>query len=197
MIGLHPTSVKENYKDELSKVEEYLDDDRIIAIGEIGIDLYWDRTHLEEQETVFRQQLRWARSRGLPVVIHARNSFDEIFGIMDEEYEEGLKGVFHSFTGTPEQVKKVCTYDFYIGINGIATFKNAGLEETIRSIPLNRILIETDAPFLAPVPYRGKRNESSYVTHVADRIAQLFDITREEIAALTTSNALSLFNKAA
>ncbi len=195
MIGLHPTSVKENYEDELKEVEEKLDDERFIAIGEIGMDLYWDKTFIKEQQAAFQQQLRWAKLHGLPVVIHARDSFEEIFEVMDREYSEGLTGVFHSFTGTPQQVEKINSYDFYIGINGIATFKNAGLEDIVGCIPLNRLLVETDAPYLAPVPYRGKRNESSYVRFVAQKIADIRNMTIEEIASVTSSNALALFQK--
>ncbi|MFC2090139.1 TatD family hydrolase [Bacteroidota bacterium] len=196
MIGLHPTSVKDNYLEELDRIEGYLHDSRFIAIGETGIDLYWDKTFIKEQQDAFRKQLRWAKTLNLPVVIHARESFNEIFHIMDEENSDELHGVFHSFTGTIAQVEKIQTYNFYIGINGISTFKNADLSDTITSIPLDKLLIETDAPFLAPVPYRGKRNESSYVTHVAERVAQLFNKDIDEIASRTTTNALSLFKKA-
>ncbi|MEX0987930.1 MAG: TatD family hydrolase [Bacteroidales bacterium] len=196
MMGLHPTSVKENYQDELAIIREKTDNNRYIAIGEIGIDLYWDKTYLEQQRDAFRTQLRWAKQQSLPVVIHARDSFEEIFEIMDQEHAPGLTGVFHSFTGNMDQLRKILAYGFYVGINGIVTFKNAGLEEVVKEIPEDRLLIETDAPYLAPVPYRGKRNESSYVTEVAGKIAQIIDRNIAGVASLTTKNALNLFKKA-
>lgn len=196
MMGLHPTSVKENYSDELSFIEEQLSSNQVIAIGEIGIDLYWDKTFLEEQKLVFRTQLNWAKERALPVVIHARDSFSEIFEVMDQEYSPDLKGVFHSFTGNADQVKKILSYGFYIGINGIVTFKNSGLDQIVKDIPVEKLLVETDAPFLAPTPFRGKRNESSYVTKVAGRIAEIKKVDQSELANITTQNALSLFTNA-
>lgn len=197
MIGLHPTSVKENYSEELERIKTHLGDSQFIAIGEIGIDLYWDKTYLKEQEIVFRQQLSWARTHDLPVVIHARESFNEIFNIMDEENLEGLSGVFHSFTGNEEQAMKALSYNFYIGINGIVTFKNSGLENVVRTIPRDKLLLETDAPFLAPVPYRGKRNESSYITDIAKKIASIYETDISSVAAFTTLNALELFKRVA
>ena len=194
MMGLHPTSVKENYSEELSFIEEQLNINQVIAVGEIGIDLYWDKTFLEEQQLVFRTQLNWAKERALPVVIHARDSFNEIFEVMDQEYTPDLKGVFHSFTGNKEQVKKILSYGFYIGINGIVTFKNTGLDQVVKDIPVEKLLVETDAPFLAPTPYRGKRNESSYVAKVAKKIAEIKELGTDELANITTQNALSLFN---
>ena len=196
MIGLHPTSVKKDYKKELASLEQYLSDERIIAVGEIGMDLYWDRTFLNEQKDAFRQQLRWAKESGLPVVIHARESFNEIFEVLDAEADRSLRGVFHSFTGTSEDIEKILSYDFYIGINGIVTFKNAGLDQIAANIPSSRLLIETDAPFLAPVPYRGKRNESAYVTEVAAKMASIYDMELPELAEITTRNAFDLFPKA-
>lgn len=194
MMGLHPTSVKENYSEELSFIEEQLNSNQVIAVGEIGIDLYWDKTLLEEQKLVFRTQLNWAKERALPVVIHARDSFSEIFEVMDQEYSPDLKGVFHSFTGNADQVKKILSYGFYIGINGIVTFKNSGLDQIVKDIPVEKLLVETDAPFLAPTPYRGKRNESSYVTKVAEKIAEIKKMEQDELANITTQNALSLFS---
>ncbi|MEX0983377.1 MAG: TatD family hydrolase [Bacteroidales bacterium] len=196
MIGLHPTSVKENYNEELKLVKEQLKNNHFIAVGEIGIDLYWDRSFLYEQQSAFEKQLNLAKENNLPVVIHARESFDEIFVILDQKYTPELTGVFHSFTGNIDQAKKILSYDFYIGINGIVTFKNSGLDNVVKEIPLDRLLIETDAPFLAPVPYRGKRNESSYVTEVAKKIAGIKELELEELANITTRNALSLFTKA-
>lgn len=196
MIGLHPSSVKENYKQELEIHKKYILNERFIAIGEIGIDLYWDKTFIKEQQAAFREQLQWAKITKLPVVIHARDSFDEIFEILDEENDENLNGVFHSFTGNAEHVKKILSYGFYIGINGIVTFKNSGLEHIVKNIPIESLLIETDSPFLAPVPYRGKRNESYYVIEVAEKISSIYSKTIESIATSTSRNALNLFKKA-
>lgn len=196
MMGLHPTSVKENYREELEIIGAALRKGSYIAVGEIGIDLYWDKTFLSEQQDAFRTQLEWAIEVGLPVVIHARESFREIFDIMDEMANANLTGVFHSFTGNSEQVKKALSYGFFIGINGIVTFKNSGLDSVAQEIPLERLLLETDAPFLAPVPHRGKRNESAYVTEIAAKIAGIHDTDLAEIAKITTQNARKLFKKA-
>lgn len=193
MMALHPTSVKEDYRNQLATIEQHIDDVRIVAIGESGIDLYWDTTFIKEQEEVFRTQINWAKERNLPLVIHARDSFQEIFRIMDDEGGDGLKGVFHSFTGTRKDLIKALSFDFMIGINGIVTFKNSNLGEVVQEIPLERLLLETDAPFLSPVPYRGRRNESSYLVGIASRIAEIYNLTKEEIAQVTTQNALRLF----
>ena len=193
MMALHPTSVKEDYRDQLAVMGQHLEDVRIIAIGETGIDLYWDTTFIKEQEEVFRTQINWAKERNLPLVIHARDSFQEIFRILDDEGGDGLKGVFHSFTGTREDLKKALSYSFMIGINGIVTFKNSNLGEVVREIPLEQLLLETDSPFLSPVPYRGKRNESSYLVEIAAKVAEIYNLTKEEIGQVTTQNALQLF----
>ncbi len=193
MMALHPTSVKEDYRDQLAVMGQHLEDVRIIAIGEAGIDLYWDTTFIKEQEEVFRTQINWAKERNLPLVIHARDSFQEIFRILDDEGGDGLKGVFHSFTGTREDLKKALSYNFMIGINGIVTFKNSNLGEVVREIPVEQLLMETDSPFLSPVPYRGKRNESSYLVEIAAKVAEIYNLTKEEIGQVTTQNALQLF----
>ena len=193
MMGFHPTSVKENYREEVRSIEKHLDNHNIIAIGETGIDLYWDKTFIREQEEAFKIQIQWARELKLPLVIHARDSFDEIFTAMDETGTEGLRGVFHSFTGTEETLQKALSYDFMIGINGIATFKNSNLAEVVKSIPMDRLLLETDAPYLAPVPYRGKRNESSYLVEIAAKVAEIHNLTKEEIGKITSRNAGQLF----
>lgn len=193
MIGLHPTSVKKNYREELAHVETALQKPGIIAIGETGIDLYWDKTHLKEQEEAFTAQIGWAMELDLPLVIHARDSFREIFRILDKSGGPGLRGVFHSFTGGMEELKQALSYNFMIGINGIVTFKNSGLGALVSSIPKNRLLLETDAPFLAPVPYRGKRNESSYLLETAAKVAEIYNLSREEIARITSANAEQLF----
>jgi TatD DNase family protein len=195
MMGLHPTSVKEDYRKELEIVRRNLDKQDWVAIGECGIDLYWDATYLEAQEEVFRAQIGWARSLGLPLVIHARDSFPELFRILDEEQDGALTGVFHSFTGTRKDLDQALSYGFYIGINGIVTFKNSGLANVVQALPPERLLLETDAPFLAPAPHRGRRNESSYLVHVAAKVAEIFNLSLQELADLTSRNAENLFPK--
>ena len=193
MAGLHPGSVRENYMGELRNIEAVLERPDIIAIGETGIDLYWDRTFLKQQEEVFTTQIRWAMELDLPIVIHARDSFTEIFRVLDRAGGSKLRGVFHSFTGGPSELERALSYNFMIGINGIVTFKNSKLDEVVRMIPLNSLLLETDSPFLAPVPYRGKRNESSYLTEIAAKISEIYNLATGEIARITTSNAEQLF----
>ena len=195
MMGLHPTSVKKNFREELKTIENHLDRTGIIAIGETGIDLYWDKTFLLEQKEVFKAQIGWAKERKLPLVIHARDSFHEIFQVLDEVGGTGLRGVFHSFTGSLSDLEKALSYDFMIGINGIVTFKNSNLGEVVQSIPKDRLLLETDAPFLAPVPHRGKRNESSYLVHIAAKIAGIYNLTLEEVEEMTSRNAEQLFQQ--
>jgi len=193
MMGLHPTSVKENYLDELRLIKAALENKEIIAIGETGIDLYWDKTFLKEQEEAFATQIGWALELDLPLVIHARDSFQEIFHVLDREGSPDLRGVFHSFTGGTEDLERALAFNFMIGINGIVTFKNSDLSEVVRSIPTNRLLLETDSPFLAPHPYRGRRNESSYLVETAKKVAEIYNLTREELARITSSNAEQLF----
>jgi TatD DNase family protein len=193
MMGLHPTSVKENYLEELRRIEEALDHKDIIAIGETGIDLYWDKTFLKEQEEVFTTQIGWAMEFDLPLVIHARDSFREIFSVLDSAGGSALRGVFHSFTGDPDELERALSYNFMIGINGIVTFKNSNLGEVVKAIPTNRLLLETDSPFLAPVPYRGKRNESSYLVETAVKVAEIYNLSKEEVASVTSENAEQLF----
>ena len=193
MMGLHPTSVKDNYLEELGRIEQQLDQPGIIGIGETGMDLYWDKTFVREQEAVFKTQIGWAKERGLPLVVHARDSFREIFAVLDETGTDGLRGVFHSFTGGTAELDKALSYGFMIGINGIVTFKNSDLGEVVRSIPPDRLLLETDAPFLAPVPRRGRRNESSYLVHIASKVGEIYNLTAEESGAVTSRNAESLF----
>lgn len=193
MMGLHPTSVKENYLEELELVEAALQRPGIIAIGETGIDLYWDKSYLKEQEEAFSSQIRWAMELDLPLVIHARDSFPEIFRVLDRAGGPELHGVFHSFTGGPDELEQALSYNFMIGINGIVTFKNSDLGEVVRAIPTNRLLLETDSPFLAPVPHRGKRNESSYLVEIAAKVAEIHNLTREEVARITSTNAEQLF----
>jgi len=193
MMGLHPTSVKENYLEELKLIENQLHKEGIIAIGETGIDLYWDQSTLKQQEEVFHAQIKWAMELDLPLVIHARDSFPEIFRALEKAGGPDLKGVFHSFTGTNEDLKRALSFGFMIGINGIVTFKNSGLAEVVQSIPITKLLLETDAPFLAPHPHRGRRNESSYLPEIAAKVAEIHNLSLEELANITTNNAELLF----
>jgi TatD DNase family protein len=195
MIGLHPTSVEDDYLDELSKMKEWLKNEKFVAIGEIGMDLYWDKTFVEEQKIVFEQQIDWAIEFNLPIVIHSRDAFDEIFEIMDRKWTPQLKGVFHSFTGTKEQAEKIVTdYQFLLGINGIVTFKNAQFANYLPQIDLKHIVLETDSPYLAPEPKRGQRNESSFMFYTARKVAELYGIDMQTISEMTSQNANALFN---
>ena len=193
LMGLHPTSVGEDYQEELELVEFWLKKRKFYGIGEIGIDLYWESTYLEEQIIAFRHQVNLAKKYQLPIVIHVRESFDEVFEVVEELKDDDLFGVFHSFTGTVEQAQKVLHLRFKIGVGGIVTFKNSGLDQVIRQIDPRNLILETDSPYLTPVPYRGKRNESSYLIHVARKIAELHDTSVNEIAKITTENAIKLF----
>ena len=193
MMGLHPTSVKENYLEELRIIESHLERKDIIAIGETGIDLYWDQSFLKQQEEAFHTQIRWAMELDLPLVIHARDSFPEIFRVLEKSGGPGLKGVFHSFTGTYEDLERALSFNFLIGINGIVTFKNSGLSEVVQSIPIDKLLLETDAPFLAPHPHRGRRNESSYLPKIAAKVAEIHNLSLEELATVTSNNTKQLF----
>ena len=193
MMGLHPCSVKENYEEEAETVESYARRGGFIAIGEAGIDLYWDKTYIKEQFIAFERQIKLALELGLPLVIHARESFAEIFSVLDTYRNSGLRGVFHSFTGGPAEAEKIKDYDFYYGINGIVTFKNSGLANTVREISKDRILLETDSPYLSPVPKRGKRNESLHLIYINEYLAKLFEVSPAEMAALTEKNASELF----
>jgi len=193
MMGLHPTSVKENYKEELQTIENLLVKEKFFAIGEIGIDLYWDKTFRSEQEEAFRYQIDLAKKHNLPIVIHARESFDEIFTVMHDVMDEKLRGVFHAFTGNDIQARQIIEWGFKIGIGGIVTFKNSGLDKIVNNIDINHIVLETDSPYLAPVPKRGKRNESAYITYIAQKIAEIKSIDIEKVAEITTKNAKQLF----
>ncbi|MDR2679707.1 MAG: TatD family hydrolase [Tannerella sp.] len=195
MTGLHPTSVKKDYVKEMQLIEKTLAKRRYYAIGEIGIDLYWDKTYLKEQKTVFEEQLRWSIDLQLPVAIHTRESLDEALDCIYNVGADRLKGVFHCFGGTIDEWNKISELSsFYIGIGGIITFKNNTLAEILEQIPVERILLETDAPYLAPVPYRGKRNEPAYIIKTAERVAECYKMTMEEIAKYTFQSALALFN---
>ena len=196
MMGLHPCSVEANWEVVLAEMKQHLEKRKYVAIGEIGIDLYWDKTFVEEQKAAFRTQIRWAKEMGLPIVIHARDSFPEIYEVLDEENDERLKGIFHCFTGTIEDVNKINAYGgFYFGIGGVVTYKKSELPEVLPHIPFDRLLLETDAPYLPPVPFRGKRNESAYVVHTAEKIAEILELPFLQIRDITTQNALTLFGK--
>jgi len=193
MSGLHPVSVKENYKDELDFVAKSLTDHNYVAVGEIGIDLYWDKTFLKQQQDAFEFQIRLAISNDLPIVIHCREGFDEIFEILDAEKCEKLRGVFHCFTGTLDQAKRAINLGFKLGIGGVVTFKNGGIDKFINQISINNIVLETDSPYLSPVPFRGKRNESSYIKYVLSKLSELYGISENELAKLTTENSKNIF----
>jgi len=193
LIGLHPTSVKEDFRKELQIMEYWFEKRNFSGIGEIGIDLYWDKTFINEQTETFRIQIGWAKKRRIPIVIHVRDSFQEVFEVLQQEKEETLTGVFHSFTGNAEQAAQVIDLGFKIGIGGIVTFKNSGLDAIVQQIDLQHILLETDAPWLAPVPHRGRRNETAFITAVAAKIALLHETSIEEVARITTQNAQQLF----
>jgi len=193
MMGLHPTSVKENYKEELNHVKEMIDKRSFYAIGEIGIDLYWDKTFLTQQQEAFRTQIQWAKEKKLPIVIHCRDAFDEIFEVLESEKDENLFGIFHCFTGTEEQAQRAISYNMKLGIGGVVTFKNGKIDKFLNQIPLEHIVLETDSPYLAPTPYRGKRNESSYITNVIDKLVDIYGLTFDEIAKITTQNSKDVF----
>ena len=193
MSGLHPVSVKENYKDELGLVVKSLKDHNYVAIGEIGIDLYWDKTFLKQQQDAFEFQIRLAISNDLPIVIHCREGFDEIFEILDGEKCSKLRGVFHCFTGTLKQANRAINLGFKLGIGGVVTFKNGGIDKFINQIDIKNIVLETDSPYLSPVPFRGKRNESSYIKYVLSKLSELYGISEEQLAKLTTENSKKIF----
>lgn len=193
LMGLHPTSVAADYKEELEAIEYWLDKHKFYGIGEIGVDLYWDRTFINEQKDAFRYQIKLAKSNKFPIVIHLRNSFDEVFEIVQQEQDGSLKGIFHCFTGDEVEAKKIIDLGFLLGIGGVLTFKNSNLSEVIEKIDLKNLVLETDSPYLAPVPKRGRRNESSYLVYVAQKLAEVYQIPIEEVAEITTSNARNIF----
>ncbi len=193
MLGLHPCDVKANYQNELDLIRQAKDQAKIYAVGEIGIDLYWDKTTLSFQQEAFRQQIAWAKELDLPIVIHCREAFDEIFDILTELKDDKLRGIFHCFTGTAEQAAKVIELDFYLGIGGVLTYKNSGLDKAITHVSLDHIVLETDSPYLTPVPFRGKPNESSYLIYVAQKLADLKQVSIEEVARITTLNSKVIF----
>ena len=192
MIGLHPCSVKDDYEKEISIIEKYLSTRSFIAIGEIGLDFYWDKTFVNQQYDAFNKQIEIALNNHLPIAIHSRNATDECLDVVSKY--PNIKGVFHCFSGNIEQAKKAIDLGFMLGIGGVVTFKNAGLDKVIEAIGINNVILETDAPYLAPVPYRGKRNEPSYLKIIADKIATLTNMDIEDVIKTTTLNASKLFS---
>ena len=193
MTGLHPTHVNNDYNKELDHIVQQLDDREFFAIGEIGIDLHWDKTTLELQQNAFRFQIQLAKKYKLPIVIHCRDAFNEVFEILELEKSDDLNGVFHCFTGTYEQAKKAISYNMKLGIGGVITFKNGNIDSFLSKIDLSDIVLETDAPYLSPVPYRGKRNESSYLINILEKVASIYSVDKEEIANITTQNSIDIF----
>ena len=194
MMGLHPCSVKERYKQDLKIVEEYLGKRRFVAVGETGLDFYWDKTFIKEQYESFQTQIGWAKLYDIPVVIHSRNSIDECISTIKENQQGNLKGVFHCFSGDEKQAKAIIDLGFYLGIGGVVSFKNSGLDKVMSDIDMKNVVLETDAPYLAPVPFRGKRNECSYLKYVVEKLAEIKNVSEGDIASVTTKNAKELFN---
>jgi len=193
MLGLHPCSVKAGWEDELNAIMNALGDHKIYAIGEIGIDLYWEKTTLPEQLLAFKKQINWAKSLKLPIVIHCRDAFNEVFEVLEQEKDDDLRGILHCFTGTLEHAERAIALGFYLGIGGVVTYKNAGLDKILPQIDLKHIVLETDSPYLSPVPYRGKPNESSYLIYVAQKVAELHQVSIETVADITTANSKLIF----
>ncbi|MCH2490328.1 MAG: TatD family hydrolase [Flavobacteriales bacterium] len=193
MMGLHPTSVKENYEAELRHVTTQLEKRTFYAIGEIGIDLYWDRSTLSIQKKALKQQIQLAKKHKLPIVIHCRDAFDEIFEVLETEKDENLFGIFHCFTGTLAQAERAISFNMKLGIGGVVTFKNGKIDTFLHQIPLKHIVLETDSPYLSPVPYRGKRNESSYLSLICKKVAEIYGVSEEEVARTTTKNSKDTF----
>ncbi len=194
MMGLHPCSVDENWEATLHTLRSHIDSRKYIAIGEIGVDLYWDKTFREAQMEAFRRQINWAKEKQWPIVIHARDSFPEIFEVIDQENDDRLRGIFHCFTGTAEDAKKIDNYGgFLLGIGGVVTYKKSDLPEVLKTVSPEKLVLETDAPYLPPVPFRGKRNESAYVLHTAEKVAEIYEMPLRQLTDLTTKNAIELF----
>ncbi len=193
MMGLHPTHVKENYKEELAHVKKWLDSRNFFAVGEIGIDLYWDKSFLRQQQDAFKQQIVWAKEKNLPIVIHCRDAFNEVFEVLEEMKEDNLYGIFHCFTGNLEQAKQAINYNMKLGIGGVATFKNGKIDTFLNQISIENIVLETDAPYLAPTPFRGKRNESAYLLNIAEKVSEIYKLPLAEIVKITTQNSKDVF----
>ena len=194
MMGLHPCSVDHDFQASLATIRSWWNNRNFVAVGEIGIDLYWDTTYVEEQKEAFRIQIEWAKELNRPIVIHTRNSFNEVFEVLDDLNDDSLSGIFHCFSGDAEQARRILDYgNFWLGIGGVLTFKNSGLAAVIEPIDLKHLVLETDSPYLAPTPHRGKRNESSYLKLIAQRLAEVKNVSLEEIAATTTENSKKIF----
>ena len=194
MMGLHPTHVGLNADDELAHVKEQLDAHSFVAVGEIGMDLYWDKTYQSQQQEAFYRQINWALAADLPIVIHCRDAFAPVFEVLEGFKDARLRGVFHCFTGTKADAQRALELNFYLGIGGVVTFKNGKIDQFLSDFPIEKMLLETDSPYLAPTPYRGKRNESAYLPIVADKMAKLFEISVSDIARITSKNAKQLFD---
>ena len=193
MLGLHPCSVKHGWEIAFAAIKQAADGHKIVAIGEIGIDLYWDKTTLAQQIDAFKTQIAWAKALKLPIVIHCREAFDEVFKVLEQEQGDDLRGIFHCFTGTAEQADKVTGLGFFLGIGGVVTYKNSGLDKVVAAIDLKHIVLETDSPYLAPVPHRGKPNESAYLVFIAQKVAEIQQISIEKVADVTTYNSKLVF----
>lgn len=193
MMGLHPCSVNENWTEELRVVQEWLEKRRFAAVGEIGLDFYWDRTFEAQQYEAFDLQMDLAKKHQLPIVIHTRNAMQETINRVKSKQDGSLTGIFHCFSGSYESAKEILKLGFYLGIGGVVTYKKAGLSEVLKQVPLSSLVLETDAPYLTPVPFRGKRNESAYLTYVVDQLASIYAVSTEEIAKITTANAQKIF----
>lgn len=194
MLGLHPCDVKEGYAETLAAMFKSMENRKFYAIGEIGIDLYWDKSTLGIQQAAFREQIKWAKDKKLPIVIHCREAFDEVFEILEQEKGEDLRGIMHCFTGNIAQAEQTIALGLYLGIGGVVTYKKAGLDAVLMQVPLEHIVLETDSPYLSPVPFRGKPNESSYLIHIAQKVADIYNISLEEVAETTTANSIKIFN---
>lgn len=194
MAGLHPCEVKKGYEHQLEAIYQSIGQRKIYAIGEIGIDLYWDQTTLEIQKKAFSDQIRWAKHLDLPIVIHCREAFDEIFDVLEKEHHEHLRGIFHCFTGNADQARRALEMNFFLGIGGVLTYKNSGLDKVLLEVPIEKIVLETDAPYLTPVPFRGKKNESSYLVYIAQKVAEVYGLPISSVAEITTQNSQKIFN---
>ena len=194
MLGLHPTEVKADYREDLAQLKALLDRHPFVAIGEVGLDLYWDKTYKDQQIAALEEQIGWALERNLPLVIHSREAFEDLYALFSHYKDTPIRGIFHSFTGTADEAQALLEFPgFMLGINGVVTFKKSTLPEVLREVPLSRVVVETDSPYLAPTPYRGKRNESSYVVRVVEKLAEIYGLCPEAVAEQTTSNANAVF----
>ncbi len=196
MMGLHPCSVNKDWENQLKTIYKELKTNAYCGVGEIGIDLYWDKTYAQEQELVYRTQINWAIELNLPIVIHSRESLDQTIGVVQEMQNGKLRGIFHCFNGSIDQANRIMDLGFYLGIGGVITYKNAGVDKVVSQLPLESMVLETDAPYLSPVPFRGKRNEPSYLIYIAEKIAAIKEMTLEEVKRITAANAIKIFHGA-